>query len=115
MIKTTEHKAHYDPDSDTYQEVMQYEFDIKGQLTKSTDPYSRTISQNTYSTAGQMLRTDHIDRGEQTLVADALNLPTITNDAKGSQSLFTYDVMQRPNFVWARDNGNEAITKRQIL
>ena len=114
VIKTTEHQAH--GSGSVYEDVvMQYEFDIKGQLVKSIDPYDRIISENKYSIAGQMLRTTHIDRGEQTLLADALNLPVITNDAKQARSLFAYDNLQRPTFVWARDNGNEQIIKRQIM
>ena len=116
VIRTTEHKAHYDADTDTYQDVvMQYHFDIKGQLIESIDPFDRVISTNKYSTAGQMLKTTHIDRGEQTLLVDALNLPFVTNDAKGAQSLFAYDNLQRPTFAWARDSGSGAITKRQIM
>lgn len=78
---------------------MQYQFDIKGQLTKSIDPYYRIISENKYSTTRQMLRSTHIDRGEQTLLTDVLNLPFVTNDAKGARSLFAYDNLQRPTGV----------------
>src|SRR5690554_1194663 len=88
VIKTIEHQAH-DTGSGYEDVVMQYQFDIKGQLIKSIDPYDRIISENKYSTAGQMLRITHIDRGEQTLLADALNLPVVTNDAKQAQTLFT--------------------------
>ncbi|NEN25919.1 hypothetical protein G3O08_20720, partial [Cryomorpha ignava] len=116
VIRTTEHKAHYDADTDSYEDVvMQYNFDIKGQLVESIDPFDRVISANKYSMAGQMLKTVHIDRGEQTLLVDALNLPFITNDAKGARSLFAYDNLQRPIFVWARDNSAKAVTKRQIM
>ena len=89
VIRTTEHKAHYNADTDIYQDVvMQYHFDIKGQLIESIDPFDRVISANIYSTAGQMLKSYHpstplragIDRGEQTLLVDAINLPFVTND-----------------------------------
>ena len=116
VIITTEHKAHYDADNDSYEDVvMQYNFDIKGQLIESIDPFDRVISTNKYSTAGQMLKTTHIDRGEQTLQVDALNLPYVTNDAKGARSLFAYDNLHRPIFVWARDDNGKPVTKRQIM
>ncbi|MFN2428819.1 MAG: hypothetical protein ABR574_02305 [Cryomorphaceae bacterium] len=94
---------------------MKYAYDIKGQLLKSIDPYDRDISVNHYTTAGQMLRTDHIDRGTQKIAMDALGLPVITTDAKGARTLTSYDELQRPTHVRARDKSSDATTLRQIL
>lgn len=114
MIETIEHRVHFN--GTTYEDVvMKYEFDIKGQLLRSIDPYDRDISVNTYDTRGQLLRTLHMDRGAQTLVADAMNLPVITEDAKGARTLTAYDDLQRPTSVWARDSDSEGDTLRRIL
>lgn len=118
VVRTTEHKAHYN--GSTYEDVvMQYQFDIRGQLTSSIDPFDRIISENYYTTGqqigdqakGMMLRTDHMDRGTSRVVMDALGLPVITSDAKGSVVLYSYDTLQRPAKIRAR---NKAIISLMI-
>lgn len=94
---------------------MKYIFDIKGQLIKSIDPFDRDISVNYYTTGGMMLRTDHIDRGTQRVVMDAIGLPVIASDAKGSEVLSSYDNLQRPTKIRAKDTAAEPFTSRQIM
>ncbi len=117
VVETTEHEVYDDSGlydgSITYDDVvMKYEYDIKGQLTKSIDPYLRTISENIYDTAGNMLSSTHIDRGTQTLCVDAMGLPVQTTDSKGAETLTTYDTINRPLKMRAKDQTGEAFTLR---
>ena len=114
VIKTTEHAA-FDNDGSIEDVVMQYDYDIKGQLLEVFDPYDRSIFQYTYDTSGKRLRTYHLDSGVKTVVIDALNLPMITQDAKGAGSLFSYDHLLRPVFIRSRDGNSQPITLRQVL
>ncbi len=112
--ETTEHKAHYN--GSAYEDVvMKYVYDIKGQLMQAIDPYDRVISDNKYDTAGNMLSSTHIDRGAQNITVDAMGLPTISNDAKGARTLNSYDALNRPVKMYARDSGTEPITLRQVM
>jgi RHS repeat-associated protein len=112
--ETTEHKAHNN--GGTYEDVvMKYEFDIKSQLIKSIDPFDRDISVNYYTTAGQMLRSDHIDRGTSISCVDAMNLPVYARDARLAESLSAFDTLQRPIKIWAKDSGPDSYTLRQIM
>jgi len=96
---------------------------FESQLLNAIGPYDRDISVNYYTTAGQiedqakgmMLRTNHIDRGTSRNAMDALGLPVITTDAKGARTLMSYDALQRPTRIYARDVTGEATTLRQIM
>ncbi|HRF80624.1 MAG TPA: hypothetical protein PL070_11115, partial [Flavobacteriales bacterium] len=113
-VKTTEHLAHYNGSS--YEDVvMQYAYDIKGQLLEVTDPLGRVIFEHAYDTAGNNLWTEHRDSGVRTAVVDALGRPMYTEDAKGARIYTSYDTLGRPTGVWARDNGTEFFTRRQWL
>ncbi len=111
--ETTEHKAHYN--GSAYEDVvMKYIYDIKGQLLQAIDPYDRVISDNKYDTAGNILSSTHIDRGAQNITIDAMGLPTISNDAKGARTLNSYDALNRPTKMYARDKTGEALTLRMV-
>ncbi len=111
--ESTEHKAHYN--GSAYEDVvMKYVYDIKGQLMQAIDPYDRVISDNKYDTAGNMLSSTHIDRGAQNITIDAMGLPTISNDAKGARTLNSYDALNRPTKMYARDKSGEATALRMV-
>ncbi len=111
--ESTEHKAHYN--GSAYEDVvMKYVYDIKGQLLQAIDPYDRVISENRYDTAGNMLSSTHIDRGAQNITLDAMGLPTISNDAKGARTLNSYDALNRPTKMYARDKSGEATALRMV-
>ncbi|MCB0774681.1 MAG: hypothetical protein KDB93_15050, partial [Flavobacteriales bacterium] len=117
-VKTTEHKAHYDANADAYQDVViQYAYDIKGQLLEVTDPLGRVNFEHKYDTAGNNLWTRHLDSGVKTVVIDALGQPLYGNDAKGARTYTSHDRIGRPTGVWARDTSAsyETFTRRQTL
>jgi RHS repeat-associated protein len=115
-VRTTEHLAHYDAGEDEYQDVvMQYTFDIKGQLLKVTDPLGRVCFEHVYDTAGNNLWTKHLDSGEKTLVVDAQGKPLYSGDVKGAAVYTAYDDLHRPTDIWAKDATGEDVTLRQHM
>lgn len=70
-----------------------------------------------YDTAGNNLWTKHLDSGIRTLVVDAQGKPLYSIDAKGARVYTSYDRLNRPTGVWARDSSVnfDLITKRQTL
>ncbi|MBS1942088.1 MAG: hypothetical protein JST38_14555, partial [Bacteroidetes bacterium] len=97
--------------------VMGYAYDIKGQLLKVTDPLDRVCFEHKYDTAGNTLWTKHLDSGVRTVVVDAQGKPLYSNDAKGARTYTSYDRLNRPTGVWARDTSvsYETFTRRQTL
>ena len=90
-------------------------YDIKGQLLEVTDPLGRVNFRHKYDTAGNNLRTEHLDSGVKTMVVDALGQPLYGNDAKGARTYTSHDRIGRPTGVWARNKATELFTKRQVL
>ena len=110
-IKTTEHRA----TALAEDVVMQYEYDIRGNLLKVTDALDRTAFEYTYDLKPKMgeedsganvLKTWHIDKGIQTTLYDASFKPIEGHDAKGSWVLNSYDKLQRPTQLWANSDGS---------
>ena len=117
-VRTTEHNAHYDQQVSpaVYQDVvMQYAYDIKGQLLQVTDPLGRICFEHKYDTAGNNLWTKHLDSGEKTLVVDAQGKPLYSGDAKGAAVYTAYDDLNRPTDIWAKDATGEDVTLRQHM
>jgi RHS repeat-associated protein len=104
--------------------LMQYQFDIRGNLLKVTDALDRTAFTHVYDLkpkAGEedqganILKTTHIDSGTKTALFDAAHRPTELRDAKGALILHGHDQLNRPTRIWARDNASENVTLRQKL
>jgi YD repeat-containing protein len=117
-VKTTEHNAHFNQQVTpaVYESVvMQYSYDIKGQLLEVTDPLDRVCFEHKYDTAGNNLWTEHLDSGEKKLVVDAQGKPLYSSDAKGAAVYTAYDALQRPTNIWAKDAAGESVTLRQRL
>ena len=95
--------------------VMQYAYDIKGQLLEVTDPLGRTCFEHKYDTAGNNLWTKHLDSGEKTLAVDAQGKPLYSSDAKGAEVYTAYDDLHRPKDIWAKDASVESVTLRQHM
>jgi YD repeat-containing protein len=116
IVRTTEHQAHYDAGEDEFKDVvMQYAFDIKGQLLRVIDPLGRDCFLHKYDTAGNNLWTEHLDSGEKVLAVDAQGKPLYSIDAKGAAVYTAYDNLHRPTDIWAKDATGEDITLRQHL
>jgi RHS repeat-associated protein len=92
--------------------VMQYVYDIRGNLITVTDPYDRTVFTYFYDYANRNLKTEHIDAGTKFLVPDVLSRPIEARDSKGSLVLSAYDELSRPTKGWCRDNSEEEVTLR---
>ena len=115
-VRTTEHLAHFDSDSGSYQDVvMRYSYDIQGRLLAVTDPLGRVCFSHKYDTAGNNLWTEHLDSGEKILIVDAQGKPLYSSDAKGAEVWSAYDDLHRPTHVWAKDHTNGSRTLRQLM
>jgi RHS repeat-associated protein len=101
--------------------VMKYAYDIRGNLLLVQDAYDRDVFQHKYdlrspSKEGESippLKTIHINKGTSIVVFDCAGKPAETRDAKGALTLHAYDGMQRPQYMWGRDNADENVTMRQ--
>lgn len=121
-IQTTEHKAHYNADTEEYENVvMRYLYDIRGNLLEVRDPYNRKVFEHIYDLRppqedenGEQqplppLWTKHIDSGESRISCDVTGKPIESSDAKNARSLATYDTLHRPNYGWSQNNGNDTL------
>ena len=101
-VRTTEHAAHFN--GATYEDVvMQYAYDIKGQLITVTDPLERVCFSHKYDSAGNNLWTEHLDGDVKQLAVDAQGKPLYSTDAKGAEAYSAYDNLHRPLDIWAKD------------
>ncbi|MBK9284053.1 MAG: RHS repeat-associated core domain-containing protein [Sphingobacteriaceae bacterium] len=118
-IKTTEY---FDNSNYNNTIVMQYHYDIRGNLLLVKDPYNRNVFEHVYDLRTPQeeeplppLWTKHIDKGESTVLFDALAKPIESNDAKGARGLSAYDTLQRPTHSWANNKTGDATTLRNFL
>lgn len=80
-------------------------YDIRGNLRTVSDALGRTAFAYHYDLLDRTLAVDSIDAGRRTSVFDALGSLIEYRDSKGSLVLRTYDELNRPKKLWAR-NGN---------
>jgi hypothetical protein len=119
-VKTTEHKVQIN--GSNYEDiVMQYQYDVRGNLLLVKDPYNRNVFEHVYDLrtpekdqALTPLYTKHIDKGIGTVLLDALGKPIEGKDAKGALTLSAYDTLQRSAYGWARNDGSSNITLRSF-
>lgn len=120
-IKTTEHidKVNLPPVNNI---VMQYSYDVRGNLVLVKDPYNRNVFEHVYDLRTPQeeqplppLYTKHIDKDISTILFDAMAKPIQGDDAKGARSLSAYDVLQRPTHNWANDKTGDATTLRSYI
>lgn len=107
-IKTTEVAA----TADAEDVVMQYEYDIRGNVTRIIDAYDREVFSHKYDLANQSLWTQHIDSQIRTVLYDLMGRPTELKDAKGSHIINSYDELSRPIRMWAADNSSQSLRLR---
>lgn len=125
-IKTTEHEVQKvniappnDPPIYVYEDVvMEYSYDIRGNQLKVTDPNGRTAFTYKYDYANRNLWTKHIDSGgdvnkHSTINMDVMGKPIEAINAKGGGTLSSYDVLNRPIRLWAKDDSAASFTLRQ--
>ncbi|MGV3598689.1 MAG: RHS repeat-associated core domain-containing protein [Bacteroidota bacterium] len=112
--KNTEHNAHYN--GSTYEDVvMQYKYDLRGNLLEVTDPNGRIAFAHKYDYANRGLWTQHIDSGTSLINMDVMGKPIEATDAKGANTLSSYDLLNRPIRLWAKDKTGASRTLRQYM
>src|SRR5690554_4012601 len=127
-IQTTEHKAHYNADTEEYEDVvMRYLYDIRGNLLEVRDPYNRKVFEHVYDLRPPQqdengdqqplppLWTKHIDSGENVVLFDAQNKLVESKNERGARTLSVFDEMSRLLFSWAKDNNLESFTVRHAI
>ncbi|MFL5591463.1 MAG: RHS repeat domain-containing protein, partial [Ktedonobacteraceae bacterium] len=89
-------------------------YDIRGNLLTVSDALGRpNVFQYVYDLANHPLRIENIDAGIRRTVLDALGKPVEGRDSKGALALHTYDRLNRPIRLWARDDINSSVTLRE--
>ena len=127
-VRTTEHKAHYNAATETYENVvMRYLYDIRGNLLEVKDPYNRKVFEYIYDLRLPLkdeneeqqslppLWTKHIDSGESIVVLDVMGKVVESKDARGARTLNVFEIMSRPTYSWAKDNSSESFTVRHAI
>ena len=95
--------------------TTEFTVDIQGNATAVTDPLGRVAFRYRHDLLGRQWRVDSIDGGRVDSLLDALGRPIERRDGKGAITLTTFDPLQRPTRVWARDNATGPITLRQRI
>ena len=103
--------------------VTRSTYDIRGNLLTVTDALGRVAFRYFYDLtpkgeddeSSQVLRTESIDAGVRRTVLDAVGNEIERRDSKGGLILSSYDIVNRPLQVWARDDRNSVVTLRERL
>ena len=97
-------------------------YDIRGNLLTVTDALNRVAFRYSYDLtpsgedeSSQVLRIESIDAGIKQIVFDAVGNEIERRDSKDALILSSYDSVNRPLRVWARDNRDSEITLREHL
>jgi RHS repeat-associated protein len=90
-------------------------YDIQGSLLTVTDALDRMAFRHWYDLTGRTLCNESIDAGTRKIVLDAAGNPIEQWDSKGASVLRTYDILNRPRQLWARDNQESSLTLREQL
>jgi hypothetical protein len=90
-------------------------YDIRGNLLTVTDALDRIAFKHVYDLANHPLRIESIDAGIRRSVVDALGNVIEHRDSKGALILHSYDVLNRPVRLSARDDRSSAVTLREWL
>ena len=119
-VERNREKGETDPD-DVEAYRTRSEYDIRGNLSKVTDSLTRPAFEYEYDLANTALRTDSLDAGVQAIVFDAAGNEVERCDSKGARTLRTYDELNRPIQMWAKDKKsgpgepNRPLTLREFL
>ena len=90
-------------------------YDIRGNVLTVTDPLKRVAFSYEYDLADRPWRIESLDGGVRRIVLDVVDAEVERRDSKGALTLQSYDRLQRPSRVWARDDAASRITLRQRL
>lgn len=95
--------------------VTRSSYDIRGNLLTVVDALNRQAFIYAYDLANRAIRVASIDAGLKRTVLDALGNAVEQRDSKGAIALTAYDVLNRPQDVWARDDSQQSVSQRQHL
>lgn len=102
-----------DPASDWF--VTRTEYDVRGNALKIHDAHDREAFTHSFDLLNRPLRVDSIDAGLRTSVLDARGNLVEYRDSKGSLVYRTYDALNRPEELWARDDSAGSLTLRERI
>lgn len=100
-----------DPQNDFF--LSRSSYDLRGNLRQATDALGRPAFQYVHDLSNRPLRVESLDAGVRTTVVNALGLPVEFRDTKGSVVLRQYDVLNRPQDLWAQDRPSGRLTERE--
>lgn len=95
--------------------ITRSRYDIRSNLITVIDALGREAFKYSYDLHNRPLQVDSIDAGRRTSVFNALGDLIEYRDDKGSLVLRTYDALNRPKEVWARDNSTGKCTLRERI
>ncbi|GFJ85826.1 toxin TcdB middle/N-terminal domain-containing protein [Phytohabitans houttuyneae] len=90
-------------------------YDIRGNPLTVVDELGRAAFAHAHDLTNRPLRVDSIDAGRQITVLDAVGNTVAARDSRGCVALRTYDVLNRPATVYARDEAAATTTMREQL
>ena len=94
--------------------VTRSHYDVAGHLLAVDDPLGRRSFAYRLDLAGRRWSEESLDGGRRDTIRDALGNAVETRDAKGALVLRTYDVLHRPDRMWARDGATGRATLREL-
>ena len=90
-------------------------YDIRGNVLTVTDPLNRIAFGYAYDLADRPWRIESLDAGLRRIVLNPVDAEVERRDSKGALVLQTYDALQRPTRLWARDDASSPIALRQRM
>ena len=91
-------------------------YDIQGNVVAIVDALGRTAFSYVYDLLKRRWRMDSVDAGRHDSVPDAAGRVVEERDARDALTLASFDVLHRPERVWARDGGDVPATRlRQLI
>jgi RHS repeat-associated protein len=106
--------ARNDRSSDQWH-ITRSTYDIRGNLLTVIDALGRIAFSYYYDLLDRGLCVDSIDVGRRTSILDALGNLIEYRDSKGSLALRSYDELNRPKELWARNDSTSAFTLRERI
>ena len=95
--------------------VTRTSYDVRANVLGVVDELGRTAMTRTYDLVNHVLRDDSIDAGRRISVLDAAGNLRQRRDARGAETLRTYDVLNRLSELVACDASGQRATLRERL